>query len=107
MADRRRPQARLLVFGERAFKQLPNYGEWQRSLHPLAGNHVRPASGAGPLRDTEIVLELEPVGRGSAFVHGGVRVAYEVEGETGSLKLPNQLGICAPSPCRPPPPKGF
>ncbi len=102
VADGRRPQDRLLVFGERAFEELPTYEAWQRSLHPLTGYEVEP----GQARDTEIVLELEPLGRGAAAVEGGVRVTYEAEGRTATLDLPNQLGVCAPSPCRPPPPTG-
>jgi hypothetical protein len=105
VADGQRPQARLLVFGERAFERLPNVDAWRRSLHPLAGYRVE--RDAGRFRDTEIVLEFEPVGEGTFQVRRGVRLQYRVGDAEGAIRLPNQLSVCAPSPCKPPRPVGF
>jgi hypothetical protein len=102
VADASRPQSRVLVFGARDFARLPNYAAWRKSLHPLAGYEVRPGA-----RDDELVLYLAPLGRGSFQVGGGVRLRYRVGGDEGGIVLPNQLGVCAPPPCRPPRPKGF
>jgi hypothetical protein len=119
VADGRRPQERLLVFGERAFRTLPDAERWRESLHPLRGYRVEPVEGpwepgfqgiltrGGRWRMTEIVIEFEPIGRASVQVKGGVRVKYRVGDSEGHVDLPNQLSACAPSPCRPVRPEGF
>ncbi len=104
VADEKRPQQRLLVFGEDAFRSLPEFPRWQESLHPLRGYRVEPAA---PGRMTEIVVEFEPIGRGSAQVRGGVRVHYRVGEDDARLRIPNQLTACAPAPCELVPPAGL
>lgn len=119
VADGRRPQERLLVFGERAFRALPDADRWRESLHPLRGYRVEPVEGPwkpgfegiltrdGRWRMTEIVIQFEPIGRASVQVKGGVRVEYRVGNSERHVDLPNQLSACAPSPCRPVRPEGF
>jgi hypothetical protein len=119
VADGRRPQERLLVFSERAFRALPDADRWRESLHPLRGYRVEPVEGPwepgfegiltrdGRWRMTEIVIQFEPIGRASVQVKGGVRVEYRVGDSERHVDLPNQLSACAPSPCRPVRPEGF
>lgn len=102
VADGSRPEARVLVFESRDFARLRNYPAWRKSLHPLAGYRVRPRA-----RDDELVLELDGLRRGRYRVTGGVRLHYSVDGDDGTIELPNQLLVCAPTPCSPPRPKGF
>jgi hypothetical protein len=102
VADGDRPEARVLVFEAREFERLPRYSAWRKSLHSLAGYTVKPGA-----RDDELVLELDGLRRGRHRVTGGVRLHYSVDGGDASIVLPNQLLVCAPTPCDPPRPKGF
>lgn len=119
VADGRRPQVRLLVFGEREFRALPDDERWRESFHPLRGYRLEPVDGPwepgfegvrtrdGRWRMTEIVIEFEPIGRASVQVKGGVRIHYRVGDDDGHIDLRNQLSACAPSPCRYARPEGF